>query len=69
MSKIEFINELLKGDIAQKHLGFKVDIIRLNQDGFIHPYGLRSDHGGVYFTGSYQKVIKAAWKILKDSAK
>jgi hypothetical protein len=67
MSKIKAINELLKCEEVEGYLGFKVEITALNKDGFIHPYGLRSDHGGVYFTGTYTKVITAANKILKDS--
>lgn len=66
MTNIKRLNELLKDKKVEKFLGFKVEIASLFKFGYYEPYGLRSEHGGVYYTGSYSKIINAANKILVD---
>jgi hypothetical protein len=66
MSKIAVLNQFLTDKRVEKLLGFKVEITSARRLGW-HPYGLRSEHGGVYFTGSYRKVTKAAEAILKEA--
>lgn len=66
MSRIKQLNEKLKDNKVSNYLGFEVEITSANRLG-VHPYGLRSKHGGIYYTGSYSKIIKEANRILEES--
>lgn len=64
MNKVTEINNELNTCEVEEYLGYKIEIIPTLSRGYYHPYGLRSEHGGVYFTGSYSKILNHARDII-----